>query len=54
VWDKAIREITARKFLRDANADVLQPLRRNSKAWKEDLQRKGTLEQTLADGAPKE
>jgi hypothetical protein len=53
VLDKAIEHYRREKFLRDANADFAA-LRRNSKAWKEELRERELWEQTLADGLAKE
>ena len=53
VLDKAIEHYRREKFLRDANADFAA-LKRNSKAWKEELREREVWEQTLADGLAKE
>jgi len=53
VLDKAIEHYRREKFLRDANADYAA-LRRNPKAWKEELKERALWEQTLSDGLAEE
>jgi len=53
VLDKAIEHYRREKFLRDANADYAA-LRRNPKAWKEELKERDVWEQALSDGLAKE
>jgi len=53
VLDKAIEHYRREKFLRDANADFAA-LKRNPKAWKEELKERDVWEQALSDGLAKE
>ena len=53
VLDKAIEQYRRDKFVRDANADFAA-LKRNKKAWKEELKERELWDQTLADGLAKE
>lgn len=53
VLDKAIERYRRDKFLRDANADFAA-LKRDKRAWKEELQERDLWQRTLADGLPKE
>ena len=49
VLDRAIERYRREKFLRDANADF-EALKRDPKAWKEELRERALWEQTLGDG----
>ena len=49
ILDRAVERYRRESFLRAANAD-LAALRRNPKAWKEELRERQVWEQTLADG----
>jgi hypothetical protein len=49
VLDRAIEHYRREKFLQDANAD-LAALKKNRKAWKEEIAERAISEQTLADG----
>ena len=49
ILDKAVEQYRREKFLRDANADFAA-LRRNSKAWKEQLAERELWDRTLMDG----
>jgi hypothetical protein len=53
VLDKAIERYRREKFLRDANADFAA-LKRNRRAWKEELKERELWEHTLSDGLPEE
>lgn len=53
VLDKAIERYRRDRFLRDANADFAA-LKRDTRAWKEDLNETNLWEHTLADGLTKE
>jgi hypothetical protein len=53
VLDKAIECYRRDKFLRDANADFAA-LKRDKKAWKEELEQSELWGQTLADGLVEE
>ncbi len=53
VLDKAIERYRRDKFLRDANADFAA-LKRDKKAWKDELKERDLWEQTLADGLAEE
>ena len=53
VLDKAPELHRRDRFLRDANADFAA-LRRDKKAWREELQERDLWEQTVADGLAKE
>ena len=53
VLDRAIEHYRRDKFLRDANADFAA-LKRDKKAWKEELKEREIWEQTLADGLARE
>lgn len=52
ILDRAIESYRREEFLRAANRDYAA-LRRNPKAWKEELRRRELWEQTLADGLDK-
>jgi hypothetical protein len=52
VLDSAIERYRRERFLHAANADFAA-LKRNPKAWKEELRERGLWEQTLADGLAK-
>ncbi len=52
ILDQAVERYRREKFLRAANADFAA-LKRNSKAWKEELRERRVWEQTLADGLDK-
>ena len=52
ILDKAIERYRREKFLRDANADYAA-LRKNARAWKEELKERELWEQTLSDGLEK-
>jgi hypothetical protein len=53
VLDRALERYRREKFLRAANADF-EALRRDQKAWKEELRERQVWERTLADGLAKE
>jgi predicted transcriptional regulator len=53
VLDKAIERYRREKFLRDANADFAA-LKRNRRAWKEELKERELWEHTLSDGLVEE
>jgi hypothetical protein len=52
ILDKAVERYRRESFLRAANRDFAV-LRRNPKAWKEELREREAWEQTLADGLDK-
>ena len=52
VLDKAIERYRRERFLHAANADFAA-LRRDAKAWKEELRERALWEHTLADGLAK-
>ena len=52
ILDRAIERYRREKFLRDANADYAA-LRKNARAWKEELKERELWEQTLSDGLDK-
>ena len=52
VLDRAIERYRREKFLRAANADF-EALKRDPKAWREELRERELWEQTLADGLAK-
>ena len=52
VLDKAIERYRRERFLHAANADFAA-LKRNPKAWKDELRERELWEQTLADGLAK-
>ena len=52
VLDNAIERYRRERFLHAANADFAA-LKKNPKAWKEELRERGLWEQTLADGLAK-
>ena len=49
ILDKAVERYRREKFLRDANEDFVA-LRKNTKAWKEELKERDLWEQTIGDG----
>jgi hypothetical protein len=53
VLDGALERYRRERFLRAANADF-EALRRDSRAWKKELQEREIWEQTLADGLARE
>ena len=53
VLDMALERYRRERFLRAANADF-EALRRDKKAWKEELRERRVWERTLADGLDKE
>jgi len=53
VLDKAIERYRREKFLRDANADFAA-LKRNRRAWKQELKERELWEHTLSDGLVEE
>ena len=53
VLDRALERYRRERFLRAANADF-EALRRDQKAWKEELRERQVWERTLADGLAKE
>jgi len=52
ILDKAIESYRREEFLRAANRDY-EAIRRNRKAWKEELAERRVWEHTLADGLEK-
>ena len=52
VLDNAIERYRRERFLHAANADFAA-LKKNPKAWEEELRERGLWEQTLADGLSK-
>jgi predicted transcriptional regulator len=52
ILDKAVERYRRECFLRAANRDFAA-LKRNPKAWKEELRERAVWEQTLADGLEK-
>lgn len=52
VLDTAIERLRRERFLHGANADF-QALKRDPKAWKDELRERDLWEQTLADGLGK-
>ncbi len=53
VLDRAIESYRREKFLRDANADYAA-LKRDEKAWKEELRQRAIWKQTASDGLSRE
>lgn len=53
ILDKAIERYRRDKFVRDANADFAA-LKRDPKAWREELKERDLWEQTLSDGLDRE
>lgn len=53
VLDMALERYRRERFLRAANADF-EALRRDKKAWKEELRERQVWERTSADGLDKE
>ena len=53
ILDAAVERYRRERFLRAANADYAK-LKRNPKAWKEELRERALWEQALGDGLDKE
>jgi hypothetical protein len=53
ILDKALERYRRENFLHRANADF-EALRRDAKAWKEELRERELWERTLTDGLAKE
>jgi hypothetical protein len=53
VLDRALEQYRRERFLRAANADFAA-LKRDAKAWKQELRDRALWEQTLGDGISKE
>ena len=53
VLDRALERYRRERFLRAANADFAA-LKRDAKAWKQELRDRALWEQTLGDGISKE
>ena len=53
VLDRALERYRRERFLRAANADFAA-LKRNTKAWKQEVRERELWEQTVADGTSRE